>query len=129
MPKTLSLITISKTLPIGELVDIPILPLKKRCTVYLCLRDRSKPKITDNPKITKEPDFPVLGFYIARDAGEGEGYLINTATEQKDIIFKLELGGKTLFRYPIDEIRYEDVDSSTADVEDWLAQVKNIMGV
>jgi hypothetical protein len=125
-----SLIIVSKTMALNKLLEIPILPLKKGCTVYLCIRDyRKKPKNPKTPEISEKSTTPTMGFYIARNVGRGEKGLERGTVPDNDIVFIIKDCGRYVWKNSIKSLRYERVKSSQQQADNWLAKIKERLEV
>jgi len=121
---SLELIVISKILELPDLTELAVWQLKKDSVVYLCIRDKAKPKL--NPKPAGDSENPVVGFYIARKADFEEAYLINATVDMDDILAKIE--GKHVEIYPIAEERLNVVKSNQCEVAEWIGKINNNKG-
>ena len=122
---SLELIVISKILELPDLTELAVWQLEKDSVVYLCIRDKAKPKL--NPKQTGDSENPVVGFYIARKADFEEAYLINATVDMDDILAKIE--GNQIETYPIPDRRLAVVKSDWGEVAKWVGEIQEMMGV
>jgi len=119
----IDLIIVSKILPLDELTEIAVWLLGKKAVVYLCIRDKAKPK--PNPKVGGESEKPVIGFYISRKAendAERENERLMYTIDKDDVVAMIE--GKHVEIYPIIEERLNVVKSNQSEVAEWISKVQ-----
>jgi len=124
----IDLIIVSKILPLDELTEIAVWLLGKKAVVYLCIRDKAKPK--PNPKVGGESEKPVIGFYISRKAendAERENERLMYTIDGNDVVAMIDNDDVDI--YDRGKERLGVVKSSPAEVVGWIFKVTQAMEV